>query len=62
MFAPLGVSSLNLAGCFGIRSFSGKPGSVGALAGLTLNSNPYKTILTALASGSKLPGMLSWTL
>jgi hypothetical protein len=25
------------------RSFFGKPGSVGALAGLIFNSNPYKT-------------------
>jgi hypothetical protein len=37
------VSSLNLAGCFGIRSFSEKPGSVGALAGLTFKTNPSRT-------------------
>jgi hypothetical protein len=59
----LGGASLNLPGALkGVRSFWGKPGSVGALAGLILNSNPYKTILAALASGSKLPGMFSWTL
>jgi hypothetical protein len=48
-FAPLRAEALtsvppDLPGVVkSVRSFFGKPGSVGALAGLIFNSNPYKT-------------------